>query len=137
MNYDFLIEIKYHKKIYVFLILIIITILTLLSIKIYAYDTYLTYGVYDNCLVVNVPTNNSDSVLKGNYLQVDNKKYTYKVKNISELQYQNEINYQTYEIIIDEKYKTNEVKKITFFYNKEKIIKKIINFIFGKEKKWI
>ena len=39
------------------------------------------------------------------------------------------LHYQNYEITVPVKFKNNEVKKITFYYKKERMIKKILKLI--------
>ena len=135
MNYNNLKYIDYKGSIFIIVLLIIVYILLILSIILYSYDSYIYYGKYmDEYLYVSVPITNSDAVRNGILLQIDNKKYSFSIKEISDIYEINNLNYQDYKLQIKERYQDNEVLKITFYTNKERIIKKIIDFIFGKEK---
>lgn len=50
--------------------------------------------------------------------------------DISELKASDYINYQTYHIKSSKKFDVNEVVEVTFYYNKQRIITKIIELIF-------
>lgn len=130
-NYYELLNIKYKNHIIIYLILIIIFILLIVSLNIDSYDEYKTYGVYKNkTLIVSIPVINSDNLLTGKYLQINNKKYNYEINKISDLYVENYINYEDFEINIEKSFLENEVVEITFYSNKEKMIKKIKRVIF-------
>ena len=61
---------------------------------------------------------------------VKNEEYSFKINSISNLLSENYQNYQIYTLKTNINLKENEVVKITFYYNKEKIIKKIFKIIF-------
>ena len=66
------------------------------------------------------------------YIKVDNKKYLGKVINISEVQLDNVslINYQEVKLETSVDAVDNQIFKVSIFYNKEKVIKKIKKIIF-------
>ena len=131
ISFYYLLNLKYNKFYIMYIILFIALILLIVASNIEVFDEYNTYGIsLDNNLLIDVPINNSDSVNKGNYLMINNLKYNYKIINISQVQISNMINYQTFELKIDKKFKNNELVKVTFYYKKEKMIKKIIRIIF-------
>lgn len=130
-NYYTLLKIKYKNHFLIFVIWSILLLSIFLSITIKVYDSYTCYGIYQNeNLYLNIPLSNSDNILKGKYLKINKVKYTYKINEISDLKYEGNINYQTYQISINETFKENEIVKITFYSNKEIIMKKIIKLIF-------
>ncbi|MBE6155152.1 MAG: hypothetical protein E7164_00135 [Firmicutes bacterium] len=129
-NYDFLLKIKTSNSILYIVILIILLLVFVLMFVIYTYSSYHTMGIYNDGLIVSVPLKNSDVVIKGNYLMIENRNYEYEVLEISDIQAENYINYQDLRININEKFKENQVVEITFYYNKQRLIKKIVQFIF-------
>ena len=129
--YKSLYQIPYHKHFVLAFIIIIILISLVISCQIKAYSSFKTYGIYiDNHLYIDIPINNSDAVQKGEYLKIDDEKYAIEIEEISDLQVEGSINYQTYSLKSFKEFKNNEVVEITFYYNKQRIIKKIIKLIF-------
>lgn len=131
-SYNGLLNIDY-KNNRLIITMIIIMILSLgLSYFIKSYDTYTTYATYsNNQLLINMPIENSDSVNKGLFIILNNQKYDYKINKASNLLELNNVNYQQYYLNIENMYlKENQVIKITLYYNKERITKKIIKKIF-------
>lgn len=129
-NYNYLIKIRFHK----FYLIMILLILLVLGIYFYNKDTYDIYNTYfifeNNSMIINVDMNNSDVVEKGHFVKIDKKYYDYQIINKSSLLENNNINYYEYEISINKlKYKYDEVKEITFYYNKERVLKKILKII--------
>ena len=98
------------------------------SLKIYSSKQY--YGIYnDGYISINIDITNSDTIKKSNYIKINNNKYSYSISDISSLMADeiNNINYQNYKIYINESFKENEIVKIDFFYNKQRIIKKLLD----------
>ena len=112
--------------------MVLFGILLILSLTLETYSTNLVYGIYnDNYILCSIPISNSDSVISGEYLKINNQKYKYDIKQISELYAIENENYQDYLLAtVNNEYKNNQVIKMTFYYQKEKIIKKIIKTIF-------
>lgn len=130
-SYNYLLSLQNKKHSLIIICAIFINIIFVLLITIGVYDSYDTLGVYDgNHLLLKIQQDNSDNIINGDFIKINNKELNYQVKGISELKVENYINY--YEILIDvnENFEKNEVIKITFYNNKEKLMKKIIDFIF-------
>lgn len=131
MKYNELLHIKYKEHLILKIIIFLFLVIIILSLLLKVYDTYTIYGVYcDNKLLVDVETTNSDFVTGGTFIKINNNNYEYKVDSISSLKVANNVNYNEYEILIPKTFKENEVIKITFYKNKEILIKKIVKTIF-------
>jgi hypothetical protein len=95
------------------------------------YNVYNTKALFiNNSIILNVELGNSDIINNSSYLKIDNKKYNYTIKSISDIKVDNFINYQEFQIEVNNCFIENQVLDITFYYKKEKIIKKIIDIIF-------
>ena len=130
-NYASLNYLTYKEHVLLIFWFIIIITSFVISFNTKAYSSYKTYGIYlDNHLYVDIPIDNSDAVKKGIYLKIDDQKYDIEIEEISDLQVEGNINYQTYSLKSFTEYKNNQVVEITFYYNKQRMIKKIINLIF-------
>ncbi len=130
-SYASLYYLTYKKHVLLIILFIIIITSFVISFNTKAYSSYKTYGIYlDNHLYVDIPTDNSDVVKKGSYLKIDDEKYDIQIEEISDLQVEGNINYQTYSLKSFREYKNNQIVEMTFYYNKQRIIKKIINLIF-------
>lgn len=130
-NYHSLLNIKYRFLIFNYVTIAVIIITLILMILIFTYSSYSTMGVYSGDeIIINVPLENSDAVMKGNYLMINDHKYNYKINEISSLQELNYVNYQEYHIKVNNTYKQNEVLEITFYYKKQRVIKKLLEIIF-------
>lgn len=130
MNYYKLRHIKYKNNVISVILLVIIFIILLLLIIIKGYSSFITYASYtENYFIVPVKLKNSDIIKDSTMLKLDDKLYKFNIESVSELYVENYTNYQDYQISINKKYKNNEVKKITFYYKKERMIKKILKLI--------
>ena len=130
-SYVSLYQIPYKKHILAIFLIIIFISSMVISFRLKAYSSFKTYGVFiDNHLYVDIPIDNSDAVNKGTYLKIDDYKYAFKIEEISDLQVEGSINYQTYSLKIMKEYQNNQVVEITFYYDKQRIIRKIIDIIF-------
>lgn len=133
MSFRDLINIPYKSRVKFCLVLgIILGVLLYVSSKVTC-DVYNTYGyILDNELIINIPTNYPDTINNMEYIKVDNKKYLGKVINISEVKLDAEslINYQEVKFATNIDIVDNQVFKVSIFYNKEKVIKKIKKIIF-------
>ena len=131
IGYNYLLNIKYKNFMLIIIVLAISITIFILSCLLFTYDRYTIYGIWnDNSIIIDVPINNSDAVVKGMFIKIDDKDYSYNIKSISKLQEYNNLNYQTYQINIPKSFKDNQVLNITFYYNRQRIIKKIIKNIF-------
>lgn len=129
-NYNFLLRIEYKTSILSLVISGLFFIILCLSFFLQTYTSYYVRGIYQDYLIIEVPIENSDAVNKGEYLVIDDKIYSYKIAKTSELKNSNYINYQEYYINIDQIFRENEIVEITFYYNKQRMIQKIIDIIF-------
>lgn len=122
-----------YKKYYIVLVLFII--LTLLSIYIChesLYDRLDLTAISDGeNLIVAVPVAYSDTLKTGDTVVISNQNYHYTITSISDIEanLMQQINYQNFTIKINNQYPQNQILKITFYYNKEKIIKKVIKLV--------
>lgn len=132
MNYDELLNIKY--KVYNgFLVLIILgIILTIYLFNNEVYDVYNTFGYINNDnLILNIPIEYSDTVVNGEYLMINDKKYNYEILNISEILQSNNINYQEVTLKFENQFLENMVLNTNIYHTKEKVFTKIKKIIVG------
>lgn len=130
MNYYKLKNIKYKNNILIIIFFGIVVILLFLLIFLQSYDNFVTYASFNGKnFIIPVKLENSDIISKANILKIDDKTYNFSISSISEIFNENYINYQNYEITVPVKFRNNEVKKITFYYKKERMIKKILKLI--------
>ncbi len=130
MNYYKLKNIKYKNNKLIIIFFGIVGILLFLLIFLKSYDNFVTYASFNGKnFIIPVKLENSDIISKANILKIDDKTYNFSISSISEIFNENYINYQNYEITVPVKFKNNEVKKITFYYKKERMIKKILKLI--------
>lgn len=130
MNYYKLKNIKYKNNTLIVIFFGIVGILLFLLIFLQSYDNFVTYASFNGKnFIIPVKLENSDIISKSNILKIDDKTYNFSISSISEIFNENYINYQNYEITVPVKFKNNEVKKITFYYKKERMIKKILKLI--------
>ena len=131
VNYQMLLNIKYRQFILISIVVILLVICFILGFSLESYDKYMTYAVYnENNLQISVPINKTNNVINSEYILIDKQKYSFSINYISNIEVENMVNYQNIYLNNGEKYLDNQVLKITFYYNKQRIIKKIINVIF-------
>ena len=130
MNYYKLKNIKYKNNTLIIIFFGIVGILLFLLIFLQSYDNFVTYASFNGKnFIIPVKLENSDIISKANILKIDDKTYNFSISSISKIFNENYINYQNYEITVPVKFRNNEVKKITFYYKKERMIKKILKLI--------
>lgn len=130
MNYYKLKNIKYKNNTLIIIFIGIVGILLFLLIFLQSYDNFVTYASFNGKnFIIPVKLENSDIISKAKILKIDDKTYNFSISSISEIFNENYINYQNYEITVPVNFKNNEVKKITFYYKKERMIKKILKLI--------
>ncbi|MGN1379007.1 MAG: hypothetical protein ACI4XR_01235 [Bacilli bacterium] len=130
-SYYYLQNIKYKNNLFLIMFLGIFIIFIILSFFLESYSNFNTYGIYENGFIkVNILVENSDKITLNNKMKIKNDEYSYKIDNISDLLNENYQNYQIYTLKTNINLKENEVVKITFYFDKEKIIKKIFKIIF-------
>ena len=130
MNYYKLKNIKYKNNTLIIIFFGIVGILLFLLIFLQSYDNFVTYASFNGKnFIIPVKLENSDIISKANIIKIDDKTYNFSISSISEIFNENYINYQNYEITVPVNFRNNEVKKITFYYKKERMIKKILKLI--------
>ncbi len=132
MSYDELINIKYHLYHVFIIVTIIVLIISIFLLNIKVYNAFNTKGyIKNNKLVINIPIENSNIIINGKYLKIDNKKYNYEIENISEILLSNNINYQEVILNIENDFKENTIIDVTIYYDLEKVATKIKRIIYG------
>jgi hypothetical protein len=132
-NYYNIINIKPNNH----LLLIAITSILLLIIGcllyVEIYDTKTFYAIAnDGILNLDIEIDNSDTVINAQFIKIGDKYYKYRIVNIGDVEVDanNFINYQTYSLIVNRSFQNNEVNKVTFYYNKQRIGLKIWKMLF-------
>ena len=131
-NYQRLLNMSYRNYFGFFIVIILISILSIYIGSKSLYDRLDLIAVSDgNNLVVAFPIVYSDILNQDTILSINQKNYDYQILQISDLMYDDvrQINYQNYIFQISEKYPLNKIVNVTFYYNKEKIFRKVIKFI--------
>ena len=130
MDYYNILNIKpNYNKMYIFFIITLVG-LFIFTLNLKIYDTFKLKGIVNNNLIlINLPIKYSDTIVKGKFVKIDNKKYSYQIKNISTIKIDksNLIEYQTIEIKVSKKIYQNEIINLIIYFQKEKLINKIIN----------
>ena len=127
-NYYSLKSISFNKFWFlsIIFILLIVIIIFLTIVKIYSSITCI--GIYqEGYLNISVDINNSDTVINSDYIMIDNKKFDYKILEISSYQVDpiNNLNYQIIRIEVKKEFIENEIKEVKFYFHKQRIIEKI------------
>ncbi len=128
LNYQDLINLKSRKIFIIFIFLFLIIILIILSFRFKVYSTHKYYGIVNSELIIlNLPMLNSDTIKNGEFVKVEDENYNYEI-----ISYGTIINdYQEVYIKVDNNdFKENEILTIDLYYDKERIIEKIIETIF-------
>ena len=131
-NYQRLLNIPYKNYFGLIIVVGLTIILTIYIATKSLYDRLDLLAVSNGRnLVLAVPIEYSDTLTKDAVLNINKTKYNYAIESVSELLYDEvrQINYQNFIITIDKKYPLNEIVKVTFYYNKERIIQKVIKFV--------
>lgn len=138
MNKDFLIYQKPPKhQILLVLILFLLIFLISLTIIIKVYNTYTTYGVIncsEECYLTLSMSYEKIEILNDNYhILIDNKKFQVKEIKYNEPYLSGNIPYEDVNIYSDELEDTSKIVKVKIKYQKQRIIKKIVNQIIERE----
>ena len=131
-SYQRLLNMPYRNYFGFFIVIVLIFLLSIYIGSKSLYDRLDLVAVSDgNNLVVAFPTVYSDILNEDTILSINQKNYDYQILQISDLMYDDirQINYQNYIFQISEKYPLNKIVNVTFYYNKEKIFRKVIKFI--------
>lgn len=118
---------KHIKWIFVFYLFLFIGLILYFSvIKIYS-KLNCKAIVINNNLVISSSINDINKLVKSKYFKINDKKYTFNVLNYSNIYNNGNINLQDIEISSSYKNKKeNQIIDLTFYYDEEKIIKKIV-----------
>lgn len=118
-------QVSFYKIIFVFLSSL--ALLLILSCFISAYHKISFPGFYnDNILRIKVNNKLSDKLKENQYIEFNNKKTSYKIVEFGEYEIIDEEIYQEIALTIDETFIDNEVGIVELYYDKEKIIKHIL-----------
>ncbi len=131
-SYQKLLHLSYRNHVSMVIIFLLIVALTVYLSSNSLWERLDLIGVSDGeNLLVSVPVTNSDTFTKMPVLKINNKRISYTITSISELEYDatSQINYQIYTIQVNKKYPLNSVVNLYFYYDQEKIYKKVIKFI--------
>lgn len=133
MTYLDLLNIKYKKKKILLLLIILFIALIIYILNIKIYDTYdaISY-VKANELITKVNIDNPDTINGIKYVVIDNKRYKAKVKEVGDVEVDedNLIVYQNVIIKYNGKLHDNQVVKVRILSNKEKVYKKLKKMLF-------
>lgn len=131
INYEDLLYIKYKKNIVVYMFLILLVLLSFISYKVMAYNNLESSGIYKEGFVeVTLTVDSIETIKNGDFLKIDNIKYYYEIINFGEISSYENIYFQSVYIKIEKEFYENEIVEFNIFYDKERIIKKVINLIF-------
>lgn len=132
MEYEELLNIPYKRW---YILLFIVTIMLILSVALLfvpIYDVYNTYGYFqDGNLVLNIPTSYSDTILNGQYYKIGDDKYEIEILYIGDMMVDSSYMFNYQEIILTSSldYPQNLVVEVSIYYNKERLLKKVANFL--------
>ena len=111
-------------------ILIILSFLFLLNYKSYS-KIHIKGIVSNNKIIVPTSTYNISNIKNSKKMKIDNRLTNFKIYEFSEIYNDGNINLQDVVIQVDFKNKLeNEVVDLTFYYNKDYIVKKILKGVF-------
>lgn len=100
-------------------------------------DYYQIKGIVkDNSINILVPIDRVNSIVDNDFVYVNSKRYTYKVKEISNIINENNNFYQNIILdinLIDKNFIENNIMEVKFIINKETILKYIYNLIKGED----
>lgn len=131
LKYEDVLFIKCPKNKVMFYFVCILIVLLYFANSMYTYDNLIVSGIYSEEIIsINVLSDYSSIITRGEYIKIDDEKYEYQVLSVSEIISDGINYYQTIEIEVPKNYFDNEVLEINIFYDHEKIIKKIKKLIF-------
>ncbi|MFI3260560.1 MAG: hypothetical protein R3Y13_02485 [bacterium] len=130
-SYSDLLNIEYKKYISLIIFIVLFIIFIYFTFVTYAYSSNELKGVYDGEYIVlaydvDVLDIKEDEI----FLEIYNKKYFFEIVYFDDVYLYGDKHYQNVYISVDESFILNEVIDLTFFYSRERIIKKITNLFF-------
>lgn len=118
-------QVSFYKIIFVFISGL--ALLLILSCFISAYHKISFLGIYnDNILRIKINNKLSDKLKNNQYIKFKSKRTSYKIVEFGEYEILGEEIYQELALTIDETFIDNEVGIVEIYYDKEKIIKHIL-----------
>ncbi len=129
INYDKLKNLKQIKYFYIVALLFItLIVLIIIASNIKVHHKLTFYGIYnDKKIVFKVNNKLSDIIKNNNLISFNNENTTYKVLEFGDYEINNEEIYQDITITVDKEFIDNEIGLITIYYNKETILKYILD----------
>lgn len=131
LNYQDMVYIDYKKYISIYLFVVLIISLLIISFKFTVYSTKSYNALFekDNLTII-LPYDDVENLKNSEYLMINEDKYDFEIISFSEVYSVGEYYYQTATFTVDEDFLENEIVEIKVFYNKDKMINKIIDLIF-------
>lgn len=131
LNYEDILNIEASDKLAFSIISFLFLSLILIMFFYESYSVIDYDGMYDGKNVIITLKYDVTNIIKsGEYIVIDEKEYDYSIKSYGDIFLVADEYFQSIYLDIDADLKKNEVIKITVFYNKNKMIKKIINVIY-------
>ena len=117
---------KFNIIIFAYIIFLTLLLLYIFSHKIYS-KKILKGIVSENQIVIPINYLDSKIVSKSNFIKIDNRRYNLDVLEVSEIYNDGNVNIQDLKIKFNNKnYFDNQVIEVTFYYEYDYIIKKIV-----------
>ena len=117
---------KYTIIFVIYILLIIFFIILSFNIKIYS-KLKVKATLLEDKVVVPIILDNVDKIEKSTFITLDDKKYNFKILEYGKIY--NDGNVSIQDVVIDSKISKkleNQIFELTFYYDEEKIIKKIV-----------
>lgn len=129
INYDKLQnmpQINYYRIVIIISLLFISLIIVSSFVKIYQKD--ICYGIYNNnILKLKINSELSDNIKKSEYITFNNEKTKFKIQNYGDYEIIDNFIFQEIYLIIDDKFYHNEVGKVELYYDRQSILKIILD----------
>ncbi len=129
-----LLNLKPKNSLLLILMMSLLVALFISSCLVKSYENYSTmaYCVSEDGNYLNIDTeiNDVSKITKSKFLKIDDKKYDFEVIEIGDLMIDEyaKINYQKILLKVNKNLIDNEIIKVNFYYDQERIIKKLIKF---------
>lgn len=119
-------EIKLYKL--AIIVILIGIILVIFALKFKTYKHCECYGIFeDDVLIINIERKLSEYLEKSEYIVFNNQKLNFKIKEYGNYEIINNEIYQEIKIIVDKDFYHNEVGVVEFYYDKNSVLKFIID----------
>ena len=121
---------KYNSLIIFSLLLFLLIIFSSIYYK--TYDSFKVTGIYVN-KEISITLNSSDvkKIIESEFIKINARKYKVSILSVSQPDYDwtSNVSYQTIILTTSEKFYNNEILEITFYRNKQRIIRKVFNLL--------